>query len=224
MARIVWKEYNVISLETRRGVFTLAQMSRNPFLIFFNIFQTGDTWDGIDLATVPVLFCKAVTRQFLARSATGKQTRITPLRPATLPTLWIHSAVHETRRLVAWENTPGERHFLTLGAGGMLVEKDAYNHKGGPYKHPSGVYDAIIRNRISPTDTETIEKYECDSLAVFPATNERLYQCYLAGKNVDPDKSILFDHPLPPEYATYIDIAGGQDDARRAEARKFFRL
>ena len=225
MPRTIWKENHVISIETRRGLYTLAQMSCDPFLIFFQIFRTHDTWDdGVDLNKIPVLFCKAVTRQFLKHSVTAKQPKVLPLNPAPLPTRWIHSAGFGARQLTAWAGTSDERRYAAIGEGGILVEKDVYNHKGGPYRHPSGVYDSIIKTLTSSRDTATIEQYECDTLAVFPATNERLYQCHLAGKNVDPDKRILFDQPLPKDYAIYIDISGGQDETRRHEARKLFRI
>lgn len=45
MKRLRWKEGLVLSVETRHGVFTLAQMSREPYMFFFDVFSAGSPWE-----------------------------------------------------------------------------------------------------------------------------------------------------------------------------------
>ncbi len=54
-------------------------------------------------------------------------------------------------------------------------------------------------------------------LAVFPLTNERLYLCYKAGKNVDPTKDLKFNREIPKEYKIAIEIMSGGGDKENKE-------
>jgi hypothetical protein len=210
VARVVWKDGHVISIETRTGVYALAQMSREPFLIFFNAFSTDDKWGHIDLDATPILFCKAVTRQFLQLSNITKQPDIKSLHVTDLPTRWIHPSM-KLRKVRPWVGTPHEREFV-LNAGGALVEKEVLRHKGGPYAHPSGVFDRIIIKSIDDSDSDTIDRHELTGLAVFPGTNERLYLCRQFGRNVDPEKDLFFNRDLPLDYLIFTDILRGGTD------------
>lgn len=57
MRRLTWKEGAVLSVEVRPDLFTLAQMRPDPLMQFFDIRSKDGVWDGIDLNTVPPLFC-----------------------------------------------------------------------------------------------------------------------------------------------------------------------
>ena len=63
-----WKSGKVISIRLRNGVYVLAQMVREPYLVFFNHFKEENNWKGVTLKEENILFCKAVTRQFLRSS------------------------------------------------------------------------------------------------------------------------------------------------------------
>ncbi|WP_438034121.1 hypothetical protein [Sorangium sp. So ce204] len=89
MGRVTWGVGNVIDLETRRGLFVLAQMSRSPYLVFFRHFRRDRDWQGTRLAPADVLFCAGVTRQLLRSSAIGRVKGVEPLN-VDLPTAWIH--------------------------------------------------------------------------------------------------------------------------------------
>ena len=52
MGRVPWKENKVISIETRKGVSVLAQMLRDPYLMFYNIFRDTNDWDDVDLEQI----------------------------------------------------------------------------------------------------------------------------------------------------------------------------
>lgn len=68
------------------------------------------------------------------------------------------------------------------------------------------MFDRIIIKSIDPSDSDTIDQHEIDSLTVFPATNERLHLCWHFGRNLDPDKDIMFNRKMPLDYLTYVDI------------------
>ncbi len=68
MARIHWKENNVLSIETRKGLYVLAQMIKDPYLIFYNIFNTNEDWGNVNLKNAPILFHTAVAREFINRT------------------------------------------------------------------------------------------------------------------------------------------------------------
>jgi hypothetical protein len=215
MARVIWKDGHVISVETRTGLYALAQMSREPYLLFFNAFSNDDRWDGVDLASTPILFCQAVTRQFLIHSNVAKRPEIKPLVVTELPTRWIHSTIKfKPRKASIWQGTTHERTLLTHD-GAALVEKDVLRHKGGPYAHPSGVFDRIVIESIDPKDDATIDAHELTSLGVFAATNERLYLCHTFGRNVDPEKDLLFDRDMPIDYDVYFDVTQNAEAHRK---------
>lgn len=220
MAKVVWKEGAVISLETRQGLFTLAQMARSPYLIFFDIFKESQDWKDVDLNSTPVLFYKAITKQFLQLSNVTKQKVRAIKEDATLPDKWIHGD-NDSRLVTVWEGTPREQKFVFIGCGGKLVKKDINNHKGGPYKHYSGVYDEVLEECIS--DECIINSYELTGLAIFPSTNERLYLCSVFGKNVDPEKAIKFNQPIPDEFEVYIRILSAKSEAERNEVLNLFK-
>ena len=74
MSRVPWKEDKVISIETGSGIFVLAQMLRSPYLAIFDTFRTTNQWDDTYLDALRVLFCKAVTRQFISCSNVQRQS------------------------------------------------------------------------------------------------------------------------------------------------------
>jgi len=43
-----WKEGKIISIETRKGIFVLAQMLKSPYLRFYNVFKEDEEWGGVD--------------------------------------------------------------------------------------------------------------------------------------------------------------------------------
>lgn len=208
MSRVVWKEGAVISIETRRGIFVIAQMIKDPYLVFFNSFREQADWDDIDLDNTDVLFCTGVTRQFLQKSNVVKFKNIKPNCSYEPPKKWLHSEGY-SRTIRVWEGTELEKEIVWMGTTYNLVEMDIINHPGGPRKHPSGVFDAMLINDISIKNEEIIDQHERTSLSVFPETNERLYLCYKFGKNVSPEKDIAFGRNLPIEYETYVKIIGG---------------
>ena len=78
-----------------------------------------------------------------------------------------------------------------------------------------GLFQAYILPDIQEQDWERVGQAELMSLEVFPTLNERLYLCFLFGKNVKPELDISLGKPLPDEYETYLDILSNSPEARR---------
>lgn len=200
MPKFVWKENVVISLHTMDGIYVLAQTLKAPYLIFFNLFSTTDSWDDIALSNENILFVNGVTRQFIKESFSSRPV-VKPLLQPLLPSKWI--AVHadaEKKRI--WEGTPQERSIVYIGkGGGSLIERDITI--GGNQN------ERVLIPHISQNDAHTIDSYELTSLGTHPDLNERLHLCYRLRRNVDPSKDLIFDRPISPEYQRYFDLLCG---------------
>lgn len=200
MKRVIWRANQVISIETRRrdenrkeNVYVLAQMINRAQLLVFNLFNTDNNWENIDLNKALILFCTYVTKQFISCSNIYKQ-KVEPLKEYKPPVYQIHMLGIRARKITLWEGTADEREIMFLGdGGGALIEGDIGNC----------IY---IMPEIPFTDNETIDKYELTNVRIYAEFNERLYLCYKFGKNVDPMKDLVFNRPIPIEYKEYIDI------------------
>ncbi len=205
MGRVTWKDGAVFSVETRKGLFTLAQMSRHPFVFFFDCFQEENEWDAGALADLEPLFCVSVTKQFLKQSQIEKQKHILARSALEIPDRWIHPSANMVRRTVAAGTALAREVFLPASA--ALVLKDVMNHQGGPYRHPSGVFDEVLVPDLSAVGEERSQDHEMTSLGVFPALNERLYLCHLMKCRVSPWADLVLDRPISADaYAVYLDI------------------
>ena len=199
--RVSWKENRVLSIETRKGVFVLAQMLRKPFLRFYNAFRNGEeNWEKVDCSELDILFTQSViTNSFLAKSDCTilKDVTADPERRDSTMCIKEHSGF---RRISVWPDSENETTVNVLGSspGGMLVERDLY--KVGLYDHPSGIFDRILDENISPDSDEIIKNSETMGIGEFPRLNERLYLCYKSKSNVDPYKDLLFDKEISLEY------------------------
>ena len=68
MTRISWKENRVLSIETRKGVYVVGQMLKQPYIRFYNMFTTESSANNGNTIKLTVLFTAAITRQFLRYS------------------------------------------------------------------------------------------------------------------------------------------------------------
>jgi hypothetical protein len=203
-----WKEDKIISIETRKGVFVLAQMLKSPYLRFYNAFREDENWGAINTNIFDTLFVNGVTRTFLKSSNVKTIKEAIPDKERKDPNIWIEGK-SGTRKVKVWEGTEDEMELYTLGseAGGSLVEKDIY--KIGEYEDSSGLFDKLLLEDIPLDADDIIDNHELTNLGVFPLTNERLYLCYIAGKNVDPYKDLVFNRSLSKDYKISIEIMSG---------------
>lgn len=214
---VQWKEDKIISIETRKGVFVIAQMLKSPYLRVYNSFRTDQDWGKIDLKDVDTLFVNGVTRAFLKSSNISVVKEAMPDTDRPVDNHWIKGNSGH-RKIKVWEGSDFEKEIFILGSepGGSLVDRDIY--KGGIYDHPSGLFDKIIIEDIPLDADDVIDNHEIMDLAVYPLMNERLYLCYKAKRNLDPTKDLKFDRPIPEEYKLSIEImsgGGGKENKER---------
>ena len=199
-------------LRLRNGVYVLAQMVRDPYLVFFNHFNEENTWKGVTLKEEGILFCKAVTRQFLRYSPVAIVKEVNPLLDYELPNEWIYSHIGGQPITVSLKGR--ERQVAGFGRRCSLVLAD--KDSGQPEDNPlMGLFQAYIIPDIKEQDWERVGQAEHMSIEVFPTLNERLYLCYLYGKNINPEQDISLGKPLLDDYETYVDILTNSPEARR---------
>ncbi|WMJ71878.1 hypothetical protein RCC89_01640 [Cytophagaceae bacterium ABcell3] len=196
---IPWKENKIISIETRKGTYVIAQMLKSPYLRFYNTFMDSENWGKIDLSFFETLFVNSVTKQFLQSSNISVVKDAIPDLNRELPKEWIQGYMGN-RKVKVWAETENEREFIILGdkPGGSLISRDI--SKGGNQDKK------IILHDIPLDANNIIDEHELTGLCVFPLSNERLFLCHILGKNVDPNKDLIFDRSIPLEYKIYIDI------------------
>lgn len=207
-----WKSGKVISICLRNGVYVLAQMVREPYLVFFNHFKEDNCWKGVTLKEENILFCKAVTRQFLRYSPVTIVKDLEPLLDYRLPKEWIYS--HMEWHPITVSVKGRERQLAGFGQRLSLVQAD--KESGLSEDNPlMGLFQAYILPDIQEKDWERVGQAELMSIEAFPTLNERLYLCFLHGKNVNPELDISLGKSLPDDYETYIDILTNSPEARR---------
>ena len=216
-----WKEGKVISIETRRGVYILAQMLKSPFLRFYNTFREDEEWGRVDVKLFDALFTKSVVGTFLKHSNIVVVKDALPDLERKESDVWINGFTG-SRKVKVWENTADEMELYILGGepGGSLVKKDLWwtpTPNQPTRAHPSGVIDSVIIEDIPLNSDHIIDSHELTSLGIFPLTNERLYQCYKAGKNVDPAKDLKFNREIPRDYKVAIELMSGGGDKENRE-------
>jgi hypothetical protein len=194
MARIQWKENKILCVETRKGLFVLAQMLKEPYLLFFNIFSSEKDCRNLDPTSGQILFYTAVAREFLNSSnIIVHKLNAESRRDLCIDRIKTESIYRKTR---LWKGTENEIEILILGHGGKLVRKD-------PYGSGMSKDELIVMNKIENSDTAAIDKFELDRMLFHPTLNERLYLCYKFGKNVDPIKDFVFDRDVPLDYLVF---------------------
>lgn len=123
--KVIWRANRVISIETKckdenrkENVYVLAQMIGKCQLIVFNLFNTDNNWENIDLNKAPILFCTAVMSQFIKCSNVYVQ-KIESLKNYQPPKYRIHlKDLMETRDVTLWQGTSYERTIQVEGSGG----------------------------------------------------------------------------------------------------------
>lgn len=200
MTRIIWKENRILSIETRKGLFVLAQMIKEPNLLFFNIFSKNQhfkDFEFIDTKDLPILFYSAVAREFINSSNIVILKNIIGIERRELNFIRIKTE-SIFRKIKIWKGTDKETELLIMGKGGFLINKNPYLN--------NSIEDEIVIQKIEDSDDLTIEKAELDRILFYPLLNERLFLCYKFNKNVDPLKDLVFNREILEEYDVYIKL------------------
>ncbi|MFO0549919.1 MAG: hypothetical protein U0271_16110 [Polyangiaceae bacterium] len=210
MSKIRWQANAVFSVGVRGRLWALGQMTeRKPFVLFFDAFTLDDQWSISETTAVKPLFLCATMGQFFRWSVVRKKD-IRPTLPVPWPTHWLSNA-HLTgfRDVTLWRNSD---HELTVSmvrgesAGARLIEHDEVI--GAKPTPPASRWTLV-----SPTDTEALARHELTGLWSSPALNERLWLCHKLGRNIDPDKCVALDLPVPDECYPYFSMQERQSIA-----------
>ena len=106
----------------------LSTMVRDPYLVFFNHFNEENNWKGVTLKEEDILFCKAVTRQFLRYSPIAIVKETNPLLDYGLPKEWIYS--HMGGHPITVSVKGQERQVAGFGQRLSLVQADKESGQG----------------------------------------------------------------------------------------------
>ena len=178
LKNVEWVENEVYSLVLRDDLYTLVQMRKNYILQFFDIKNSSDEWDGVDLDKVPTLFFKIVALNGLKRIFARK--------------------VPESE--VTRSSAPIEKKFLSMD----LSQAPDYSAKLVELTEEFDIIGskALTGRLNAKDDLETIYRYElAGSEGNAGRVAKRLIRYFETGVNWDDSKAVIFkDVPQPPPY------------------------
>jgi hypothetical protein len=169
---------DVLSIELRDNLFTLAQVPISPYFMFFNIASNDGAWKNIDLDTVEPLFSVPVATARMKPLIAGAAD-VTMVKPRSKPM----SKLYIKPNL----NMAGGHPFR----GGNLIEID---DRGETTGRP------IIKRLLSvENDADTIRQYELTNMWVDPEEiRQRLIRYFDTGIDWDLHKEKVFPGITPP--------------------------
>ncbi|GAB5478089.1 MAG: hypothetical protein Marn2KO_15560 [Marinobacter nauticus] len=207
MKNFRWKENKVFSITLRNDYYVLAQMLKAPYIVIYNIFSDSDEWSDVCLSEESILFCKATTKQLFKRGVFHEQKMLSPLAKPKVPSLWIKRGAGAYKAKV-WPGTADELEFVMIGEDtSSLIKRDIYAEDFS--------LGEVVKALRQPEDDATIDECEMNDQVVYPSFIERLYLCGKLGRNVDPEKELIFNRPLNPEYKTYFKIISGKYEVKQ---------
>ena len=172
LKRFVWKEGGLASFKLKEDLFTIGQMLKSPYLLFFKVKSSDGKYNPIDLNEAPELFTVPVTRSFLQRRGVEKIKKgVVAKSNPILYEYWIQPRIWYGGDYV-WK-------------GGDLVKID-------PKVGDLGMDNIVINRDIDPDDKEILEKYELTNVLTDKFLTARLILCLEHGKNIDPLKEKIF--------------------------------
>lgn len=171
MARIIWKENNLVNIKVKDDLYTIGQLLRSPVMRFFNIKNTDGIWKDVDLNMVETLFEVNIGRVVLQNLAQNRIKENTVIhKDAEIEDLWIKPCV--------------DYDF-----------KGGYPFKGGNLIKESkdGLNSSVIKENLSMShDIGIIEKYELTNMWGAKNLSERLLLFFEKGIKRDPLKEKIF--------------------------------
>lgn len=175
MKRVVWKETALVLLELEAGRYTIGQMLRDPYMLFFRTEREDGDFSGLDLNEVPALFIVPVARDFLQKRGVKKiEKGVEPRRDVEVPERWLQAKLGPPGGYV-WK-------------GGDLVRID-------PEVGDAGMANEVLKRDLDPHDPEDrriIEEHELTNVLADHPLTQRLILSLEEGENVDPLKQKVF--------------------------------
>lgn len=176
MKNLKWEEGRVLSIHVDKDLYTLAQMRNDYLLEVFDVFQSSDDWDGVDLNKAKIIFCIVVSPKNVKKIFSDRLVE--------------SSVIKNHRPIRKWMLSP------ILGAPGKmgadLIElTESY----------SDIDSKIIKPSLSAEeDADLIYEYELCGMEGNPdRLLKRIRVYHETGVNWDETKKVLFPTiQLPP--------------------------
>jgi len=190
MSTIRISENNVLAVETRTGLFVIAQALKHRTLVFFNLFTQSPLSLNAELENEKVLCCVTPTRDFFQ----GSNIIRLKIKPASNVAKY-----REQNRLADELLTPWESFIVYKGT------KDEFEI---PYVKTGELrlvdwQCQTLKHLNKQQDKEIIESHQLATMGIYGELNERLYLCYRYGRYVEPLKDLRMGKELPLAYKSY---------------------
>jgi hypothetical protein len=198
MAKTVIRENNVLAIETRTGLFVIAQALKHKTLVFFNLFTTDPLSFQSDLNEAEFLCIITPTKGFF------HNTEIIKLEIKPAEGLVRYRGQNRLKRKSSaatfdakvYENTSDEVVIPCCFLGELKLVDSQLN---------------TLKLLSKEKDSDIIYSHQLDSMGVYGELNEKLYLSYRYGKYVEPWKDFIMGNP-PLEYKVYFQIAAQKID------------
>jgi hypothetical protein len=170
MARIIWKEGDILNIQLKENLYTIGLMHVDPYIFIFNIHNKNGKWENVDLDKIPLLTCVLIGRDFLKKLKVEKIKRgVSYSNMPQFPKLWLKPNQFFEGEY-PWKNA-------------RLIEVDP----------TVGTYHAkVIKNEITIQDREIIENHELTNMWGAEDLSERLITFFETGRNIDKMKEKIF--------------------------------
>ncbi|MBA3987054.1 MAG: hypothetical protein H0X63_10885 [Flavobacteriales bacterium] len=170
MARIIWKEGDIVNIKLRNDLYTIGILLVDPYIMLFDLSNTNGEWENIDLDKVPTLFCVLIGRDFLQHSVISKIKKgVKIAKKVEVPKYWLRPI----------DNYDGKNTWKNA----QLIEVDP---RIGTY------YGKVIQKLVTSKDKEIIKKYELTNMYGSEDLNERLIHYFDTNENIDSLKDEIF--------------------------------
>lgn len=186
LKRLIWKENFLFNIKLSNNMYTIAQMSISPTIIFYDLLSKDGIWHNINLNNEKYIFRVFVGNIFknIIENRIKNKT-IIPMENQYYK-YWIDPKLNENYRY----NPDYEFPFH----GGRLIEEDADGRL-------NIVTARVIKNNlILPHDKEIINKYELITMWGADTLRDRLCRYFETGINQDNFKCRVF-----PGLCEYVD-------------------
>jgi len=193
MAKVIIRENNVLAIETRTGLFVIAQALKHRTLVFFNLFTTAPQSFDTNLGNAEFLCCVTPVKAFFD-NATIIKLKIKQADDiehyGEQYHLLFELLTTATRSVKVYEGTDDEVIIPSAFMGELKLVDFRIN---------------TLQHLSKKKDTDIIYSHQLDTMGMWGELNERLYLSYRYGKYVEPSKDLMMGN-IPLEYKVYYQI------------------
>lgn len=197
MGKTAMRENTVVAIQTRKGLYVVAQALKHRTMMFFNIFTTDPNTVSCDLETAEKLCVVTPIRSFFDHSEMVK-LNIKPASDIDGYRYRNHLAFQLTgsygfKKIIVYKGTKDELTVPTYTGEFRLVD--------------SKLQTLQLLDKIQ--DLDIILSHQLDTMGSYEELNERLYLSHLYGRYVEPDRDLQLGI-TPITYKVYFQIMAEQ--------------